>query len=247
MSEFTDLYTADAGILDETFLTKPAIYESRLRLLHKALTTRTDGRGANPGKILSIGVGSGIFEQLLRDVYGIHVAELVEPSPSIGELARAKGFTVAQATAQDCDYAGAPYDTILYNGSSFGFIPDEEIVETFAKNARALAGDGRLVLTDVPAESALGIILRLRAQAHVDDALIEDDLSGTAFFNVTEHAYKPYWHSVAWYREVLEKAGFTRFDYWQSVLVNPRYHDEEPHDPVHGYKSGNYVAVIAEK
>ena len=133
---FIDRYQDNGRILDETWQARPNIYESRLRLLHRALTTK------EPGKILSIGIGSGIFETLLRERYGITVAEAVEPSASLGAEAKAKGINVVQSTAQEYDYAGTPYDTIVYNGSSFGFIPDDEIEATFSRNREALAEGG---------------------------------------------------------------------------------------------------------
>lgn len=243
----TDLYANTATILDDTQRVRSNIYESRLRLLHKALTTQPEGEGADPGKILSIGVGSGIFETLLAERYGIRTFQNVEPSQALGGEARAKGLDVITATAQSFDYAQAPYDTIVYNGSSFGFIPDGEIAETFTRNLNALSAGGRLVLTDVPAESALGIVLRLRQEVNLPDDLVEPLLAGTAFFNVAQHSYKPYWHEIPWYVDVLRGVGFTRFGFWQSVTVNPPYNDDEPQDPAAGYKSGNYVAIVAGK
>ena len=166
-----DLYAGYDTVLDDTQRLRPNIYESRLRLLHKALTTTPDGEDADPGSILSIGVGSGIFETLLAERYGIRVRQAIEPSPALGAQARAKGLGIVATTAQEFDYSQAPYDTIVYNGSSFGFIPDDEIIPTFRRNREALTPNGRIVLTDVPAESALGIVLRLRQAAGLDDSL----------------------------------------------------------------------------
>ncbi|MDD6374037.1 MAG: hypothetical protein PUF97_06155 [Bifidobacteriaceae bacterium] len=245
MATFTDVYADKAGVLDDTSKARSNIYESRLRLLHKALVTAPDGGAADPGKIVSIGVGSGIFETLLDQRYGIRVAQSVEPSAALGARARAKGLDVVEATAQGFDYGAAPYDTIVYNGSSFGFIPDDEIVETFSRNKAALARGGRIVLTDVPAESALGIALRFIQEGSVPGRVAEEALAGTAFFNVSEHSYKPYWHEIGWYVDVLRKAGFTQFGFWQTIPENPPYHNERIEDPTPGYKSGNYVAIVA--
>ncbi|KFI89509.1 MAG: class I SAM-dependent methyltransferase [Bifidobacterium merycicum] len=240
-----DPYKGNATVLDDTRRQRPNIYESRLRLLHKALTTTPEGEASDPGSILSIGVGSGIFETLLNQRYGIEVRQAIEPSASLGAQARAKGLNTIQATAQEFDYDQAPYDTIIYNGSSFGFIPDDEIVDTFTRNRNALSPNGRIVLTDVPAESALGLVLRLRQTAGLDDALVKHLLEGTAFFNVDTHLYKPYWHEIPWYDHALKEAGFERIGHWQTLLENPPYHNEEPHDPEPGYQRGNYVAIVA--
>lgn len=237
---YIDRYAANGRILDETWRARPNIYESRLRLLHRAIT---DGR---PGKILSIGIGSGIFETLLAERYGITVAEALEPSASLGAEARAKGLTVTQGIAQDYDYAGAPYDTIVYNGSGFGFIPDDEIEATFARNREALGPGGRLVLTDVPAESALGIILQLAQRVDLPRDVVAPLLEGTTFFNIDTHSYKPNWHPIPWYADLLERIGFTNLRFYQTVLANPPYQRNAPEDPIRGYDKGNYVAIVAE-
>lgn len=240
-----DLYENNGTILDDTQRQRPNIYESRLRLLHKALTTTPEGEDSEPGSVLSIGIGSGIFETLLNQRYGIRIDQAIEPSATLGAQAQAKGLDVVQATAQDFDYGRAPYDTIVYNGSSFGFIPDDEIVDTFARNREVLSPNGRIVLTDVPAESALGLVLQLRQTAEIDDSIIKPLLEGTAFFNVDTHLYKPYWHEIPWYEHALHQAGFHRIGFWQTLLENPPYHDDKPHDPEPGYQRGNYVAIVA--
>lgn len=242
MSEpYVDRYAADGSILDKTRQARPNVYESRLRLLHRAIT---DGI---PGRILSIGIGSGIFEDLLARRYGIVVAEAVEPSAALGEQARAKGINVVQSTAQDYDYAGAPYDTIVYNGSSFGFIPDDEIEATFTRNRDALTEHGRLVLTDVPAESALGIVLQLAQRFELPRDAVDYLLEGTSFYNLGIHAYKPNWHPIPWYADLIGRIGFTDLRFYQTVLANPPYHRDEAEDPIRGFTKGNYVAIVAQK
>lgn len=238
---FFDRYKDNGQILDNTWRARPNIYESRLRLLHRALTTR------EPGKILSIGIGSGIFETLLRERYGIEVAEAVEPSASLGATAREKGLNVVESTAQDYDYAGAPYDTIVYNGASFGFIPDDEIESTFAHNREVLADNGRLILTDVPAESTLGIILKLAQRYDIAREDIDDLLVGTSFFNLDTHAYKPNWHPIPWYADLLIRIGYRDLQFFQTVLANPLYQNDQVEDPIKGYTQGNYVAIVASK
>lgn len=238
---FIDHYHSNGRILDDTWRARPNIYESRLRLLHRALVDR------NPGKILSIGIGSGIFETLLNKRYDITVAEAVEPSESLGAEARRKGLAVTQSTAQDYDYAGAPYDTIVYNGSSFGFIPDDEIEGVFTRNRDALSERGRLVLTDVPAESALGIILQTLQRYDVPREDFAELLSGTSFFNIDTHSYKPIWHPIPWYADLLTRIGFGELRFYQTVLTNPLYQKDQVEDPIEGYTKGNYVAIVAEK
>ena len=37
------------------------------------------------------------------------------------------------------------------------------------------------------------------------------------------------------------------FDFYQTLIKNPLYTNEEPEEVSEGYKSGGYVAIIAEK
>lgn len=46
-----DLYAGYDTVLDDTQRLRPNIYESRLRLLHKALTTTPDGVDGSESKI----------------------------------------------------------------------------------------------------------------------------------------------------------------------------------------------------
>ena len=230
------------AVIDDVLDGRPNIFESRLALLYAALTTHI------PGKSLSIGGGTGRFEYELAHRYGLVVDRIVEPSPSLAETARSRGFDVEVATAQEATLAPESYDTIFYNGSSFGFIPDDELEPTFAKTLAGLRPGGRLVLTDVPKESALGILLLTYQKAQgLDTSLLEDLIEGTSFYNHAEHVYKPYWHTTRFYADLLERVGFRDLRFKQSVIVNPPYQDDHAEQPIDGFDKGNYVAIIARK
>lgn len=232
----------DARILDASSAKRSNIFESRLALLYAALTTKI------PGRTLSIGAGSGIFEVELRRRFGLDVATIVEPSENLGRAARAHGLEVIPARAQDLHLEAATYDTIYYHGSSFGFIPDAELESTFAADLRALRPGGRLVLTDVPKESPLGILLlTLQKFPGVDQSVYADLIEGTAFFNYSAHPYKPYWHRTDYYIALLRRIGFENLAFKQTVLANPPYQNRRVEAPIEGYDRGNYVAIVAEK
>ena len=48
-------------------------------------------------------------------------------------------------------------------------------------------------------------------------------------------------------RDVLKALGFHDFDFYQTLLKNPMYTNEDVEDVVPGYQSGGYVAIIAHK
>ena len=241
-SSVVDHFVDDATLLERGEEKRPNINESRLRLLHKALTV------TEPGRILSLGLGSGIAEANLRDRYGITIAKGVEPSVGFAGLARDKGFDVDIAGAQDFDYQPDSFDTILYNGSSFGFIPDDELEETWRKNYGALSSHGKLVLTDVPKESALGAVLFLAQKyPEIADDDIQDILAGSVFFNVDRDKYKSHWHVTEWYVDLLRRIGFKEFRFFQTVLANPTHQEDTVEDPIEGYDKGNYIAIAALK
>ena len=231
-----------APVLEEDNAARPRIFESRLRLLHAALTTQ------EPGRTLSVGAGSGAFEVELARRFGLDVDVLAEPDPDLAAAARARGFTVWERTSQELDPGEDAFDTIYYHGSSFGYIPDDQLEPTWARDLRALRPGGRLVLTDVPKESALGILLlTLQKYPDIDHTPYEDLIAGTAFPRYREHFYKPYWHRTDHYIGVLEGVGFADLTFLQTVLANPPYQDDHVEDPVAGYRRGNYVAIIAQR
>ena len=47
--------------------------------------------------------------------------------------------------------------------------------------------------------------------------------------------------------DVLKALGAKNFRYYQTLIRNPMYTNEEPEEVSEGYKSGGYVAIIAEK
>lgn len=224
---------------------RPNVTESRLRLIWAALTTKL------PGRTLSIGAGTGDVEAALRDRFGFTVDTIIEPSEALLPALRSKGFNTYAGIAEDYPYEPQTFDTIYYNGSSFGFIDDENLEPTFAKNYEALRPGGRLILSDVPKESSLGIVLlTILNHPDIDREPYRDLLKGTAFFDLADGGvptYKPNWHVIPYYIDVLKRVGFTNLQFKQTVLANTTYQDDTVEDPVPGYDKGNYVAIIAEK
>ena len=55
------------------------------------------------------------------------------------------------------------------------------------------------------------------------------------------------WHTTEEKINVLKNLGIQKFSYYQTLVKNPLYTNEEVEEVVEGYQSGGYVAIIAEK
>ncbi|MGB9734523.1 MAG: class I SAM-dependent methyltransferase, partial [Conexivisphaera sp.] len=94
---------------DRWFTSNPNVLESELRLLAHFLGRR------DPGRALSVGCGSGLFELRLREEFGIRIGECVEPS-EMGRIASGRGLRVTRGTAESLPFGDSEFDTVLMNG-----------------------------------------------------------------------------------------------------------------------------------
>lgn len=232
MSKGFDQY---AGEYDAWFLDNPNVLESEVRLVASTLS------GA--GRILSVGCGSGLFEQLMRRDYGIDITEGVEPSHSMAEIGRKRGLNVTEATAEEFDYPTGAFDTILFNGCP-SYITDLRAVVNKVYNA--LNPGGRIILVDVPKESSYGLLYNLaKAEGTWDSEL----LAGTFPRNPypIELVKVANWRTTTEKIDLLKEAGFRDLKFSQTLTTHPLYSDLAPEDPSEGYERGDYVAITAYK
>ncbi len=224
-----------AATYDAWFLDNPNVLESEVRLVASTLR--------NAGRVLSVGCGSGLFEKIMRDEFGITVTDGVEPSPAMAEIARKRGMDVTEATAEEFDYPAGEYDTILFNGSP-SYITDLDTV--LSKVYAALKPGGRIVLVDVPKESTYGLMYNLaKALGTWDHPLLEGAYPPNPypieFVNVAN------WRTTAEKIALLEKNGFRNIESAQTLTTHPLYSDLAAEEPVPGHDRGDYVAVTAIK
>ena len=99
-----------------------------------------------------------VFEKILADKYGIFVNKGIEPSISMAEIARKRGIDVIIATGEEADYGIENYDTILFNGCPCYM---QNLGVALSKAYTALRHGGKVVVIDVPKESAYGLIYNL--------------------------------------------------------------------------------------
>lgn len=223
-----------ANQYDEWFMANENLFTSELRLFKKAL-------GDISGKrILSVGCGSGLFESYI-DCTNI---EGIEPSEDMGRIAVKRGVNVIKfGLIEEVDLEEKSYDIIYFNGSS-SYI--ENLAPVYGKCLEALKDGGKLILLDVPKESAFGFMYLLGKSLNTYN---HEYLQGTmpALPYPLALAASGVWHTTEEKIDVLKSLGVGEFTYYQTLLKNPLYTNEEPEEVQDGYKSGGYVAIIATK
>ncbi len=223
-----------ASKYDEWFMVNDNLFTSELRLFKKVLGDIT-GK-----KLLSVGCGSGLFESYI-DSSNI---EGIEPSEDMGKIAEKRGINIIKyGLIEDVDLPDNTYDIIYFNGSSSYM---ENLTPVYEKALKALKPDGKLILLDVPKESAFGFMYLLGKSLNTyDHEYLEGAMPALPY--PLALAASGVWHSTEEKIEVLKNLGIEKFDFYQTLVKNPMYTNEEPEEVVEGYKSGGYVAIIAQK
>ena len=223
---------------DTWFMTNENVFLSELKLLKAALDL-TDG-----GRILSVGCGSGLFEKALNDEYGITVTDGVEPSEDMADIARKRGMQVQIATAETAQLEPESYDVIYFNGSS-SYIPDLDVA--YGNILKALKTGGKLVLLDVPKESAYGLLYLLAGKLDTYAAKEMIDTVQACPYTL-ELVHTAYWHTTEEKCQVLiEHLGLRDLEYRQTLVAHPVYTNRAVEEPIDGYQAGGYVAIVATK
>lgn len=223
-----------AAQYDEWFMKNDNLFTSELRLFQKAL-------GDIAGKrLLSVGCGSGLFESYIDCT----CVEGIEPSEDMGKIAEKRGVNViCYGMIEDVELPDDTYDIIYFNGSSSYM---EDLKPVYDKSRRALKDGGRLILLDVPKESAFGFMYLLgKSLGTYDHEYLKGAMPSLPY--PLALASSGVWHTTEEKIDVLKELGFRNFSYYQTLIKNPLYTNEEPEEVSEGYKSGGYVAVIAEK
>ena len=218
----------------------PNIFAAKLGLLRTAITL--DGT-RDIGFTVSVGAGTGSYETALRS-NGLVTDRIIEPSSNLAAEARARGFDVTEALAQDVPFEDASIDTIFYNGSAFGFIDEATLRDLFRAHYRQLKPGGVLALLDVPPASALGLAVqasfRISGESYIGEVLRSSWYSA-------DTPHKEYWRTTEEYRAFLEDGGFTQFFTWQTLRRHLIYQNDSVERVTDGYQEGSYVALVAIK
>ncbi len=224
-----------ASAYDAWFLDNRNVLYSEVNLVASTLQ--------DAGRVLSVGCGSGLFEKILRDEYGITVTDGIEPSEGMAAIARKRGMNVTIATAEEADFGNGDYDTLLFNGTP-SYIGD--LAGVVRKAYAALPAGGRIILIDVPKESSYGLLYNLaKAVGTWDHPLLEGCYPPNPY--PIEFVDVAAWRTTAEKVALLREAGFTDLEFAQTLTSHPLTSNDEEEQPVEGYGKGDYVAVTAYK
>ena len=141
------------------------------------------------------------------------------------------------------DLPDQAYDIIYFNGSSSYM---EDLKPVMEKSLRALKDGGKLIFIDVPKESAFGFMYMLGTCAQTYDTKFLDGVMPACPYPI-ELASSGVWHSTEEKIGLLQELGIQKFEFYQTLIKNPMYTNEEPEEVSEGYKSGGYVAIVAYK
>jgi Methyltransferase domain. len=162
----------------------------------------------------------------------------------MGEIAEKRGINIIKyGLIEDVDLPDETYDIIYFNGSSSYM---EDLTSVYKKSLKAVKKGGKLILLDVPKESAFGFMYLLGKSLNTyDHEYLEGAMPSLPY--PLALASSGVWHSTEEKIEVLKNLGVEKFSFYQTLVKNPMYTNEEPEEVIEGYKSGGYVAIIAEK
>lgn len=197
----------------------------------------------NPGKALSVGCGSGLFEHLFRVEHGIDIRYGVEPSEQMGSIAEKRGMTVKQGKAEALPFDDEQFDTVIMNG-----IPSyiTELNQAFQEAHRVLKSGGKIVVADVPAESSYGLLYRLGGKEGTWETPYLKKI-------IPEHPYpaeftiEAQWRTTQEKENMLRNIGFVELRFAQTLTRHPKYSNDSVEEPIEGYDRGDYVAICALK
>jgi len=224
-----------AAAYDAWFMKNENVLHTEVRLVAKAL--------GNPGKTLSVGCGSGLFEMILAKEHGITISHGIEPAPGMADIATKRGMTVEVAGAEVADFGTEEFDTILFNGSPC-YITDLPLA--VSKAHRALKSGGRIILVDVPKDGCYATLYNLAMTLGTWEHPLLNDIKPEDPYPI-ELVKAASWRTTGEKVAVAAENGFNNFEFFQTLTTHPRYTNNQVEEPTTGFDRGDYVAIVASK
>lgn len=224
-----------ASKYDAWFLKNENVLRSEVQLVAHFLK--------DAGNVFSVGSGSGLFEMILQKEFGISIDQGIEPSETMAGIARKRGMNIEISTAEDANFGKDKFDTILFNGTP-SYITD--LQKAFNKAYAALHPKGRIVVIDVPKESSYALLYNLAKVLETWDHPLLDAVHPRDPYPI-EFVKAANWRTTAEKVKMLEKAGFSGFQFAQTLTKHPIYSNNETEEPKEGFDCGDYVAICAFK
>lgn len=226
-----------ANDYDAWFAENQPLLESEVRLLAHIWPE------PHPERVLSIGCGTGLFEVILKQDFGITITDGIEPAEMMAEIARQRGMNVTIGTAEDADFGTNAFDMLMFNGST-SYVKD--IAGVYKKAFQALRPGGHLLTIDVPRESGFGTLYCLAAQLGTWDHPILQGVAPRSPYPIP-FVVSATWHTTAEQIQAMESAGFTIERTAQTLTTHPLRAGESVEMPRDGHESGDYVAILARR
>lgn len=224
-----------AAEYDGWFMQNRNVLQSEVELLADALK--------DPGRTLSVGCGSGLFEMILREGHDIEITFGVEPAEGMAAIAEKRGMEVQIGGAEKLPFDDESFDTVLFNGTP-SYIPG--LKEAFTEAYRVLRPGGHVVVADVPAESSYGTLYRLAAMVgDWSDPTLRDLAPETPY--PMEFAAAANWRTTQEKLDLLSEVGFSGSETTQTLTLHPKFSNDGVETPVPGHDRGDYVAIRAAK
>lgn len=230
--ESFDIY---ANEYDSWFIENSNVLETEVKLVASCLK--------DSGDVLSIGCGSGLFEKIMADKYGLTVRKGIEPSAAMAEIARKRGMEVTIGTGEEADYGVEEFDTVLFNGCPCYM---QDLGLALRKAYAALRKGGKIVVIDVPKESAYGLLYNLVLSVGTWDHPLLEGCTPLMPYPI-ELVKQANWRTTAEKVELIKESGFVNLEFSQTLTAAPCYTHENVEEPCEGFDKGSYVAITAYK
>jgi thiazole biosynthesis enzyme len=210
---------------DVWFSKNQMIFESEL-LAQKRLI-------ADPEHSVSIGCGTGIFDERL----GIKLG--VEPSEDMAKRARERGMKIEVGTAEDIPYEDETVQGVLL-GTILSYVKDRK--KAINEAYRILQPGGHIVVSFLAREGSYAMLYDLASLRGEYDPETAPKAPYPLKFVKGTH-----WCSVSEVTDFLREAGFVDLRYVQTLTRHPRYSDDQIEQPTEGYDKGDYIVIQGRK